>query len=213
MANKFDRLRAGEVVEIEPGRSGRLNLDTSMFETSDGRRIYVGDDPDFFPTTEKALNLSKEKEKLENTISKTPGGEFLYQFGETGIVGGIKDWANRLVMKGDEYLTNRQAQQEVSQGISSRSPWTSAAATAAGLVPDIALTRGMSAARAAPIITGLSAGSRVLDEPAQVAIEAGISSAGGKLIDKGGQYLQKMANRRALSREIGVEGQRPHFLI
>jgi len=208
MPSKFDRLRSGEVVEIEPGRKGRLDLASKTFQTSDGRKVYVGDDEDFFPSNEKNLALSKQKEKLERGVRNTPGGEFLHQFGETGILGGAKDWANRLVMKGDEYLTNKQASQQVGEDISRRSPGTSAAATVAGFIPDLALTRGMSALKAAPLITGLSAGSRVLDEPGRVAAETGVAAVGGKLIDKGAGYLQKMASRRALSRQVGSDAQK-----
>lgn len=205
MASKLDRLRAGEVVEIEPGRKGRLNLQTKMFETSDGRRIYAGDDQDFFPSSKEALGLSQRREKIEKGIQKIPGGEFLFQLGNQGVLGGAADWGNKLYLKGDEYLENKRAMQQVSEGISERSPWTSAAAKAASFVPDIALTKGMSAKAAVPLLTAASAGTRLLDEPGEVAKEALIGGAAGHLIDKGAGALNKMAQRRGQLRELPAQ--------
>jgi len=201
MASKFDRLRAGEVVEIEPGRKGRLNLEKKTFETSDGRNVFVGNDEDFFPKDEGTLLLSREREKIEKGVSKTPGGEFFFQAGQSGGIGGIKDIANRITMQGDEYLRNKQAEQQVSQKISERSPWTSKAGTAAGLLPDIIATRGMSALKAAPLIAGVSAGSRIYDEPGEVAKEAALAAGGGYIIDKGANWLNRVAQRRTASRD------------
>ena len=90
MPSKFDRLRAGEVVDIEPGRKGRLNLKDKTFETSDGRKTYVGDDEDFFPSSKERLSHSREKETIERGIKQSPFGEFGFQFSESGAVGGIK---------------------------------------------------------------------------------------------------------------------------
>lgn len=205
MSSKFDRLRAGEVVDIEPGRKGRLNLQEKTFETSDGRTVYVGDDEDFFPSSEHNLALSKEKENLEKDIARIPGGEFIHQFGQQGIVGGAKDWTSRLLRSGEDYLRNKQAEAEVSEKISKRSPYTSGAAKLASFVPDIALTRGMSALKAAPLISGLSAGSRALDEPAQVAGEAALAAGGGFLLDKAGGFLNRVAQRRGASRAIPAQ--------
>lgn len=196
MNSKFDRLRAGEVVEIEPGRKGRLNLQDKTFETSDGRRMFVGDDKDFFPSSDSELGFSREKERVERGVHGTTGGEFIHQFMNQGIAGAGKDWINRITQKGDDYLTTKRANQEVSEEISERSPWTSAGATAASFIPDIALTRGMSGLAAAPLLSVSHAGSRILDEPGQVAGEAALSAAGGFFIDKGASALNKMAQRR-----------------
>lgn len=202
MPSKFDRLRAGEVVEIEPGRKGRLNLENKSFETSDGRTMFVGDDPDFFPSGDNALAYSREKEGLQREIKSTPAGEFLYQFGNQGIAGATKDWYNKLTKKGDDYLRSKQVNQEVSEGISESSPWTSGAATAASFIPDIALTKGMRAATAAPALAAIHAGPRIIEEPAQVAGEALISAAGGHLIDKGASALNRIAQRRGQVRAL-----------
>jgi len=200
MPSKFDRLRAGEVVEIEPGRKGRLNLESKTFETSDGRKMYVGDDPDFFPSDEEGLKYSQEREKLEKEIANSPFGEFGFQFGNQGLAGAAKGWVNKLIQSGDEYQRTKKVHSDVSEKISERSPWTSAGATVASFVPDIALTRGMSALKAAPILTTAHAGPRILDEPGQVAVEAGLAAGGGFLLDKATNYLGKVAARRSQSR-------------
>lgn len=202
MPSKFDRLRSGEVVEIEPGRKGRLNLQDKSFETSDGRKMFVGDDPDFFPSNDEALTYSREKEGLQREIKRAPAGEFLYQFGNQGVAGAAKDWYNKLTKKGDDYLRTKNVHSDVSQQISETSPWTSRAATVASFVPDIALTRGMSAVKAAPTLTALHAGPRIIEEPDQVAGEALLSAAGGKLIDKGASALNRIAQRRGQIRAL-----------
>lgn len=202
MPSKFDRLRSGEVVEIEPGRKGRLNLEKKTFETSDGRTMFVGDDPDFFPSNEEALKVSREKESLERGIKKTPAGEFLYQFGNQGIAGAAKDTMNKIMLKGDDYIRSKKVNSEVSDKISDRSPWTSAGATAASLIPDIALTRGMSALKAGPVLAAAHAGPRIVEEPTQVATEALFSAAGGHLIDKGAAALNRIAQRRGAIRAM-----------
>lgn len=202
MPSKFDRLRAGEVVEIEPGRKGRLNSETKHFETSDGRTMFVGNDPDFYPKDDNALAYSREKEGLQREIKRAPAGEFLYQFGNQGVAGAAKDWMNRITKKGDEYTRSKQVNADVSSQISEESPWTSGAATVASFLPDIALTKGMSAVKAAPLLTGLHAGSRILDEPTQVAGEALTSAAGGFLIDKGAGALSRISQRRGQVRAL-----------
>lgn len=184
------------MVQIEPGRKGWLNLEDKTFVTSDGRKVFVGDDKDFFPSSDSDLSFSREKERVERGVKSTTGGEFIHQFMNQGIAGAGKDWINRITQKGDEYLNTKRANQEVSEDISERSPWTSAGATAASFIPDIALTRGMSGLAAAPLLSVSHAGSRILDEPAQVAGEAALSAAGGFLIDKGANALNKMAQRR-----------------
>lgn len=196
MQSKFDRLRAGEVVEIEPGRKGRLNLENKTFTTSDGRQMYVGDDPDFFPSDPESLKVSQEKETLERDIKKAPFGEFLYQFGNQGIAGAAKNTYNKITKKGDDYLRSLQVNQQVGERISESSPWTSAAATAASFVPDIALTKGMGGARAGATLAAAHAGPRIIEEPENVAGEIALSGAGGYLIQKGADALNNIAKRR-----------------
>jgi hypothetical protein len=202
MPSKFDRLRAGEVVEMRPGRKARLNFEDKTYETSDGKKIYVGDDPDFFPKNEEQLQFSKEKEDLERDIARKPLGEFTYQFANKGIAGGAKDWLNKITKTGDDYLRSKKVNQNVSESIAERSPWVSGAATAASFIPDIALTKGMSAVKAAPLLTALHAGPRIVEEPQQVAGEALVSAAGGKIIDFGANALGKIAQRRQLNRSV-----------
>lgn len=202
MTSKIDRLRAGEIIEIEPGRKGQLDLETKRFLTSDGRSVYVGDDEDFFPRDQEQLKLSQEKERIQGEIGRAPFGEFLYQFGNQGVAGSAKDWVNRLTNKSEDYLRKKRASQQIGQQISEESPFTSGAATVASFIPDIALTRGMSALKAAPLLTATHAGSRVLDEPGQVAGEAAIAGVGGLLFDKATNFLGKIASRRGEVRNL-----------
>lgn len=202
MPSKFDRLRAGEIVEIEPGRKGKLNLENKSFQTSDGRQMYVGDDPDFFPQGEEGLKFSREKESLEKDVHKAPFGEFLHQFGNQGVAGAVKNTYNKFTKKGDDYLRSLQVNQHVGERISNESPWTSGAATAASFIPDIALTKGMGGARAGATLAAAHAGPRILEEPAQVAGEALISGIGGHLIEKGAQGLNRIAQRRGEVRAL-----------
>lgn len=51
-ADKMRAIRKGEIVAIDRGRQARLNLKDKTYETSDGKKIYVGDDEDFFPSSE-----------------------------------------------------------------------------------------------------------------------------------------------------------------
>lgn len=202
MLSKFDRLRSGEVVEVEPGRTARLNLKDKTYETSEGRSIFVGNDPDFFPQGEEGLAYSRQKEGLETDIKKAPFGEFLYQFGNQGIAGSVKNAYNKITQSGDEYLRSKRVNQQVSQDISKRSPWTSAAATGASFIPDIAATSGMSALKAAPALAAMHAGPRIFEEPEQVAGEIATSAMGGYLIDKGANWLSKAAKRRGEVRAL-----------
>lgn len=202
MPSKFDRLRSGETVEIEPGRTGRLNFENKTFTRSDGLQTYVGDDPDFFPPDEEGLKFSKEKESLERDVKKAPLGEFLYQFGNQGVAGAVKNTYNKLTKSGDDYLRSLKVNQQVGERISEESPWTSGAATAASFVPDIALTKGMGGARAGATLAAAHAGPRIFEEPSQVAGEALISGIGGKLIEKGAQGLNRIASRRGEVRAL-----------
>lgn len=204
MVGKRESLRQGKAVELEPGIQGRLNFEDQSLELSDGRKLSISgkDKRDLFPTNEESRKYAQERELVQRNIKENPYGEFFHQFGQKGVIGGVKNWAEKLTHTGDEYLRKKRAEQEVSQEISEESPWTSGAATVASFIPDLALTRGMSAARAAPLLTGLAAGPRILEEPLEVAGEAAIAAAGGKFLDKGGKYLSDIAARRAASREI-----------
>jgi hypothetical protein len=204
MVEKRKGLRAGRVEELEPGVFGRLNSKDQTLELSNGEKLRLSekDKQELFPSNEQARKYAETKEEVEQKIKKTPGGEFFHQLGQKGVIGGLKEWGNKLTHTGDEYLRLRNAEREVGERISKESPWTSAAATGASFIPDIALTGGMSAVKAAPLLTALSAGPRILEEPGQVAAEAGIAAAGGKILDIGGNYLSKIAARRGASRAI-----------
>lgn len=204
MPSKWDQIRAGQAVEIEPGLSGRLNQEKKTLELSNGRVLNVGNNPNFFPQNEKQLAVSKQKEYMEKG-AKGPVGEFLHQYTSQGIPGGVGDVVSYITQSGEDYANRKAAEQQVSQRISKESPYISGAATGANIATDIALTRGMSALKAAPLLTVGSAGSRLFTEPENVVSEAALSAAGGKLIDMGGNYLNKVAQRRAASRALPAQ--------
>lgn len=201
---KKERLRNGEAVELKPGVFGRVNKENRTLELDSGKVLPIGkeDQRDLFPGNEQSLNVSRRKEKLEGQIKKAPFGEFLHQFGQSGILSAPKDWLDYATKTGDQYLAQKQAEGEVSGRISEESPITSGLATAASFAPDIALTHGMSALKAAPLLTAASAGSRIVREPEEVATESLFAAGAGKLLDIGGNALNKIANRRAANRAL-----------
>jgi len=201
MPSKFDLLRSGQSVEVEPGVSGRLNPKNKTLQLSTGEVLNVANDPDYFPRDDKALKVSRQKESIEKGIKGSPG-EFLHQYTSQGIPGSIGDIAAYLTQTGEEYATRKQAQNEVSNRISKESPYISGAATGANIATDFALTRGMSALKAAPLLTAGSAGSRLFTEPGEVLTETAGSAALGYGLDKVGGYLNRVAQRRAESRAI-----------
>lgn len=202
MPSRFDQLREGQAIEIEPGLSGRLNKDKKTLELSSGEVLNVANDPDFFPKGEKQLAFSRQKEHVERNVANTPLGEFGHQFANKGLLGSGKDIISYLSQTGEEYATRKQAESSVSERISEESPWTSGAATVASFVPDIALTRGMSALKAAPLLTAGSSGSRIFTEPGEVLGETAMSAGLGLGVDKLGSYFNRVAQRRAESRSL-----------
>ncbi len=201
MPSKFDLIRQGHAVEIEPGLSGKLNKEKKTLELSSGEVLNVGHNKNFFPSTEQDVKLSKQREYAEKKAKGT-GGEFFHQYTSEGIPGSISDIGAYLTQSGDEYATRKQAQNQVSERISEESPYTSAAATGANFATDIALTRGMSAFKAAPLLTAASSGSKILTDPGEVATNALIAAGGGYALDKVTGGLSRAASRRGAAREL-----------
>lgn len=201
MPSNFDLLRQGKAIEFEPGVSGRLNSKTKKLELSTGEILDASQDPDFYPQNPNALEVSKHKEHLEKK-AKGPVGEFLHQYTGKGIPGGVSDWQSYLTQTGEQYANTKQAENQVSNRISEESPYISGAATGANIATDIALTRGMSGFAAGPLLTLGSAGSRIATDPENVAIETGLAAAGGKLLDKGSNWLSNAASRRGAMRAL-----------
>lgn len=201
MPSKFDLLRQGHAVEIEPGLSGKLNKDQKTLELSSGEVLNVGHNKNFFPSNAQDVKLSKQREYAEKN-AKGGGGEFFHQYTSEGIPGSISDIGAYLTQSGDEYATRKQAQNQVSERISEESPYISGAATGANIATDIALTRGMSALKAAPLLTAGSAGSRLLTEPGEVVKDSLIAAGGGYILDKATGGLSKIAARRGAARAI-----------
>lgn len=201
---KRERLRNGESVELKEGIWGRLNKQNRTLELDSGKILPISksDQRDLFPADEAALDTARRTEKLESQVKKAPFGEFLHQYGSHGIVNAPKDWLDYFTQTGDEYLRQKEAEGRVSKRISKESPVTSAAATAANIGTDLALTHGMSAAKAAPLLTGISAGSRLARQPEEVAKEALFAAGAGKIVDLGTNALSKIASRRGAARAI-----------
>lgn len=201
---KRERLRNGEAVELKSGVFGRLNKENRTLELDSGKVLPVSetDQRDLFPADEGALDVARRTEKLESKVKKAPFGEFLHQFGSQGLANAPKDWLDYFTQSGDQYLRQKEAEGRVSQRISEESPFTSVAATAASFVPDIALAQGMSAVKAAPLLTGLSAGSRIVSEPEEVAKEGLVAAGAGKIIDMGANALNRIAQRRGEIRSL-----------
>ena len=204
MEGKRERLRKGEVVELEPGIKGRLNSETKRLELSDGRNLAISkkDKQYLFPENEEVRKHAEQKEKIEREIKASPFGEFGHQFSQHGIVGGVRDWSNRLTKSGEDYIRHKLASKEIAEEISEESPWTSRAAHVASWIPDIALTKGAGTAATGALMSLGSAGSRILDEPFQVGKEALTAAGASYLLGKGFQGLGKVASRRAASRAI-----------
>lgn len=212
MPSKLEALRQGRSVEDSPGVYVRLNPEEKRLEYSTGEILDVSKRPEFFPSSDHDIKVNEQKEQLQSEIGKFPfgktAGQFAYQFGQKGaITGGLSDWADRLTMAADDYLAKRQAKQQTSQDISKDRPYLSGGATVASFLPDLAATRGMSVTKAAPLLTGIGAGSRIIDEPGDVAGEAAMSAGLGFLLDKGSRFLSNAAARRGLSRQIAREGE------
>lgn len=201
MPSKLDLLRQGQAIEFEPGLSGRLNKEKKTLELSNGRVLNVANDRDYFPADESQLKMSKQREYAEKG-AQGPVGEFLHQYTSQGVPGGAGDWVSYLTQTGEDYANRKAANQEVSQRISKESPYISGAATGANIATDLALTRGMSALKAAPLLTLGSAGSRLATEPQNVAAETATAAVGGKFLDMGGNWASKVAQRRAASRAL-----------
>lgn len=202
--SKLDDLRSGLAVEVEPGVSARLNKNNRTLELSSGKVLDVSDDPHYFPSSEQDQRVAKKQELIEKDI-KGPVGEFWQQFKTKGLLGSANDWLQYATQPKQEYLETKQAERNVSENISQQSPYTSGAATVASFIPDLALTRGMSAFKAAPLLTAANAGSRLASEPGTVAGEAAIGAGLGKLLDVGGKWLNNAAARRGASRQLPAQ--------
>lgn len=59
-------LRNGLPVKFEAGLCGRINLKNKTLELSSGQVVYVGDDPDFFPSSLEELRLIEAREAYQS---------------------------------------------------------------------------------------------------------------------------------------------------
>ena len=201
MSSNLELLRQGKAVQFEPGVTGRLNPKNKTLELSTGEVINAAKSKHFFPENEQELALSRQRESVEKGAKGT-AGEFYHQYTSKGIPGAIADWPAYLSQSGQEYATRKQAEQQTSNRISKESPYTSGAATVANVATDLALTRGMSALKAAPLLTAASSGSRLASEPGEVLGETALAAGLGFGLDKVSSYLGKVAARRGESRSL-----------
>lgn len=208
--SKIEALRRGDTIEDTPGVYARLNPEKKSIEYSTGETSYIGNNENYFPSSEQSRKASLEREKIEDEIKRFPlgAGELAYQFGQKGsFSGGLGDIVDRVTNPNEDYLAKKSAKQQVSSRISNESPITSGVATAASFIPDIMGTKGMSATKAAPMLTVAGAGSRAYDEPGQVAGEALLAGGAGFILDKGMKVLSKTASRRGASRKVAQEAE------
>lgn len=204
MVSRNERLRKGESVKLKSGVEGKLNHKEKTLDLATGERLPLSKkaQSELFPQNEEALKQQQTKEGIQGQFEHLPFKDFLFQVGQHGITHGIKDIGNKIFHPPEEQQRIKNAEREISEEIKQKSPWTSRAAHAASFVPDIVATSGLSAAKAAPIISTVSAGSRIFDEPLEVAGEAAVSSLGGKILDKGAAWLGNVAKRRAASKAL-----------
>src|SRR3954470_16476028 len=183
-----EELRKGDPVELEPNLYGRLNKENKTLELSDGRvlRVPKDDYKDYFPEGSSDLRRIEQKEEIGSQIERTPFGKALFQGGETSsILGMAKDLAERYINQpvqslqvkpgqeklsyaerlGENYLSNRGANLETSQEIDESNPYQSLAGKGLGLAADVALTRNMSATKAAPLLSLGSQKTDIFDNP------------------------------------------------
>lgn len=202
MVSRKELLRRGQEVEVEPNIKAKLNRANQSLLLSTGEELPLSEKHkrELFPKDEEDYRKIVEKEKIEKGIEESPFGEFGHQFARSSLIGMAEDWIDKARLTKPQYERKQRALQEVGEEISERSPWKSGLGKAAGIGSDILLTRGMSAFKAAPLLTALHAGPRILEEPGQVAGEVAGSAVLGKITDIGANYLNKIANRRGIER-------------
>ena len=211
MKGNREKLRLGQAVELQPGIKGRLNKNDQTLELSNGKKLRLSEKNlrDLFPANEEAHKFALQKEELQ---PESTAGEFFHQLGQKGLPGAAHKWWDKITSTGDEYLRKQKAHEEISGEIAEKSPWTSGLATATSMIPDIALTRGMSGLVAAPLLTAAHAGPEIIEHPGDVAKNAIISAGAGYLLDRVVGGARRISERRGEirampERQAAVRGQ------
>lgn len=209
--SKLEALREGNVVDFD-GRKVRLNPESQSLEYSDGEIKFVGDDPRLFPKSELDEKTLQQQSRLKREIKNYPlgegVGETLFQASQGGsITRGAGDWADYFTSKGDDLIAKRRAKIGVSEDISQKKPIKSAVSTGLGFIPDILATQGLSGAQAGGALTLAGSGSRVTEDPESVLGNVALGAGGGWLFDKGANFLNNIASRRKLARQIPQEAE------
>ena len=221
--SKFSDLREGKLVEWDLPKGGktkaRLNKDKGVLELATGEEWEIPDEfrSDLIPETEQQLRVAKEKESLEKSRQSLGSlGTSLYQFGQSGGLGGIvqdiglypesfmqamkteKGQENLSFLQriGENYQTKRRARKELSEELQSEEPVSSLVGKGAELGAELFLTRGMSGTKALPLMTVAEKGIEGLKKPVETAKEAAVSAVIGKMGDKASKFLGDVAKRR-----------------
>ncbi len=141
MPGKRERLRLGEAVELKPGLIGRLNPKDRTLELSNGKKLSISkeDQRDLFPENEEAWQFAREKEETQRSIKKIPAGEFLFQFGQSGVLNALKDWGNKWTQSNNEYARIKCIHHEISEEIVKESPFISGVAKLASILFSIGI--------------------------------------------------------------------------
>ena len=205
MKDKRERLRRGESVELSPGVHGRLNVKDKTLELSNGKKLSVSEKNrrDLFPSNDEERSYARTKEAKEEKLERTGSfGKAFHTAVNSGGLGGLHDIHSRLTKSPEEYKHNLRANQEISEEIGEESPGASAVGKIASFGADFLATKGLSAAKAAPLLTVASSGSETFDNPLEVGSRAAIASLGGALLDKGIGALNTAAARRGASQAL-----------
>jgi hypothetical protein len=202
----------------------KVNSETGMMEFDDGRVLPIPDKykKELLPANRAEELKAEEIGKIRSKIGILGGlGEGAFQFGEgSSFVKGGKDVTNYISSlseaispkegqqdlsfwerQGENYAAKRAANESLSSQISEESPVSSTIGKGLGIGADLLATRGMSGAKALPLMSVAEKGTDIIREPGQAAkdaaISAGLGFAGDKLI--GG--ISKIANRRGAIKE------------
>lgn len=233
--SKTAQLREGEIVDwISPsGEKTRAFFDreSQSLKLGTGEELPLPETlkKDLLAETPQDVRVSEEREKLRQAQSGYGEnlGDFLYSLTDTGVLGGLKDYAQYgvsalqsipqgeegkgyLERLGDRYAAKKQAQKDITEETSKRSPFLTQAGAGLEYAGEIfnPYTKGVQAAKLLPALSVVSRGTEAFRKPGETAVEAGISSVLGALGDKVAQGLGKVAGRRGLRRQVAADAER-----
>lgn len=197
----------------------KLNPETGTMEFSDGSSLPIPQKykKELQPASREEGLQADEMAKIRSEIGNLGSlGEGAFQLGEgSSFLKGGKDVGNWLTSladsfaakegqedmsfwerQGELYAAKRKANEALSGQISEDSPISSTIGKGLGIGADLALTRGMSGAKALPLMSLAEKGTDVIRDPLGSAKDAAISGVAGYAGDKIIGGLSKAANRR-----------------